>query len=382
MQHARCALKSVRQLSGMICFEAKRFFTNPSGLGQYERWLVQNLLLHLTEFEFLLLKPAGRTPVSAGDFPEIRIREYRNMLGINRSIFLERYLPKHSVLHGLSNELPFHSEREIRARIVTIHDVLFRDRPQDYAPIDRMIYHIKAKNAIAKADAIIAISEWTKTKLIQYYGADENKLRVVYQNCDSGFYRSVPEEEKRHLKTVYGLPESFALVVSAFTPRKNHRILPEMLLAMPKSDRMPIVLIGEGAEKKPLRNQISRLKLEKYFIFLKNINNQTLAALAQMARLMIYPSLMEGFGRPILEAFASGVPLICHNEGAIKEIAANAAYTVDCRDAGQMAAAAHDLICHEDKAAGFLQAARKRLCDFETPKIMAQYRRLYSAFSI
>ncbi|MBC7557648.1 MAG: glycosyltransferase, partial [Chryseobacterium sp.] len=172
-----------------IAFDAKRFFHNNSGLGNYSRDLVKVLAEHFPENNFVLigqkksergqeileLRNVSFLKVSGGKFAR-QLKFGKVSQGINADIF-----------HGLSGELPLKWNKNEIKKIVTIHDLIFLRFPQFYSFFDRNIHFWKFKKACEQADLIIAISEQTKRDIIQFLKIPTEKIKVVYQGCHQTF---------------------------------------------------------------------------------------------------------------------------------------------------------------------------------------------------
>ena len=237
-----------------IGFDAKRAYHNYTGLGNYSRDLIKQIIDSEAIHEFYLY-----TPKSARN-PRFRFIDGRNNVfnrtpespvhktfkGLWRSVNLEKFLIKDGIdlYHGLSNEIPRRrklGKGQVKY-VVTIHDLIFKRYPRNYRAVDRRIYNIKFKYAAKNADKIIAISEQTKKDIVDFYKIPEDKVEVIYQTCHENFRKSYSDEIKQHVKTKFGLPDNFILNVGTIETRKN---LNAVLQAIPmmKND-LPIVVVG------------------------------------------------------------------------------------------------------------------------------------------
>ncbi len=308
-----------------IGFDAKRAFFNNTGLGNYSRNTLQQLFIHYPEHEYYLYVPSRHTKIKFKYHENAKLITPTTIAGkIFKSywrsflICQQIYQNKLDIYHGLSNELPFGITETKVKTVVTIHDLIFKRFPQWYKPIDVKIYDRKFKYAAHHADTIIAVSQQTANDLVEFYGVSEEKITVIYQNCNPLFYQLLPHEHIQKVKEKFLLPDDYILYVGTIEERKNlHRLIEAINIA-----NIDIPLVAIGRKTKYFYKQVlPRVNWSKkgQFIFIENIDNKELPAIYQGAKLFVYPSLYEGFGIPILEAQASGIPVITSKGGCFKE---------------------------------------------------------------
>ncbi|MFO7816934.1 MAG: glycosyltransferase family 4 protein [Thermodesulfobacteriota bacterium] len=309
-----------------IGFDAKRYFLNRTGLGNYARNTLNSLEKFHPENEYILYtpqiskgvaSPASRTkicrPRKNGKAGSAFWRTFR----LGPKIRKDRL----DVFHGLSHELPLGINKAGCASVVTMHDLIFMKLPHLYPVTDSLIYRVKYKASCNAADMVIAISESTKKDLIKYFGISEDKIRVVYQSCAPEFFKICPENIFRNTSRRYGLPDKFLLYVGSLARRKNVRKLVQAVCRLDANELLPLVLVGQGHKKyvHSIFKTAAEHGLEDKILHLKNVSNADLPALYQAAEIFIYPSLYEGFGIPVLEALASGTPVITSDNSCLRE---------------------------------------------------------------
>lgn len=302
-----------------IAFDAKRFFQNNSGLGNYSRDLVRILATYFPENEYYLFnKMKTEKGKDIQDLPNVyfssiskgnmarQIKMGKNAQNVNMNIF-----------HGLSGELPIRwdKKKEIK-KIVTIHDLIFMRLPQYYSFFDRRIHLWKFRKAAEKADCIIAISEQTKKDIIHYLKVPESKIKVIYQGCHNAFKQPKDINKEFELRIKHQLPERFILNVGTIEPRKNLINIVKALIGT----KIPLVVVGKKTSYfKRVEKIIAKNKMQQQIIFLENISMTELAHLYKMADIFVYPSEFEGFGIPIIESLFSYTPVITSNISSLPE---------------------------------------------------------------
>lgn len=319
----------------ILGFDAKRAFFNRSGLGNYSRDTLRLLTENLSGTEFHLFTPDPKESL----FPQTGKKNtfiHTPLKRIHRwfpwwwrSGGLVPELKNHGIqiFHGLSNEIPAGLERAGIRSVVSIHDLIFLRYPRQYSAIDRTIYTIKTRNACRSADRIVAISEQTRNDLIRFMHIPPKRVRVIYQGCHPAFSRKLSEGQLQQTLSRYSLPRSYILSVGTIEERKN---LLNVVGALHRLHaRIPLVVVGKARPyAKRVKEYIRRHQVEPV-TFLENMPVEELPALYQAARMLVYPSVFEGFGIPILEALRSGIPVVTTRNGCFSEVGGEAALYAD-----------------------------------------------------
>ncbi len=298
----------------LVGFDAKRFYHNKSGLGNYSRSLIR-ILNEFTDVNIKLYSPYNNKPPQAS----IPSHFYKNAI-LQRAYFIRNQIHKDGLdlFHGLSNEIPIGLKIPT---VVTIHDVLFKRYPKDYSSIDRCIYHRKTKYAIRHATAIVCPSETTKLDLLKYYKADESKIHVIYEPISKAFKKQHELKENS---------SDYFVVLATAQERKNLATVLQCYAEDEGENLLPAVIIGIQEDKflhtfssyKGLL-QSGRIRIPGY------VEESRLLNYYQNALAIVYPSKWEGFGIPILEAHSVHKPLILADNPCFREIAGSAALFFD-----------------------------------------------------
>ncbi|MCF3109978.1 glycosyltransferase family 4 protein [Niabella sp. CC-SYL272] len=338
-----------------IGFDAKRAYHNNTGLGFFSRVLIRLLADQYPEHTYYLFNPK---PGKSFHPEQTNIREVLPQTVLNRlfsSAWRSRWVTRDLVrmdinlYHGLSHEIPAGLPQTGVPSVVTIHDLFPEIYPEQYTPIDVKIYRAKLRYACRNATKIMAISEETKRHIIKIYGTAPEKIDVIYQSCAPAFMAAEPEEKKEAVRQKYRLPEAFFLHVGTIIERKNLLNICKALNQVRNEIPIPLVVVGnDGGFKDKVKAYLKEVQLEDRVYFLSEqlalagkkpfVATEDLPALYQLATAMIYPSYFEGFGMPIIEAMAGGVPVITSNTSCLPEIAGTAAWLVDPDSPEEMAA--------------------------------------------
>ncbi|ANF52576.1 glycosyl transferase family 1 [Chryseobacterium glaciei] len=301
-----------------IAFDAKRFFHNTSGLGNYSRDLVKILAQYFPENEYILLNK-NKSERGSAILENANVQFVETSKGtMSRQLKMGKDAQKQNadIFHGLSGELPLKWDNKPIKKVVTIHDLIFVRYPQYYSFFDRKIHLWKFKKAAQTADKIIAISEQTKRDIIQYLKVPEGKIEVIYQGCHHAFKENQSEEFIQKTKEKFNLPERFILNVGTIEERKN---LLNIVKAIDKTE-IPLVVVGKKTKYfSKIEQYIKKNKMEKQVHFLEGVSMDELAVIYKLADVFVYPSFFEGFGIPVIEALFSKTVTITSNTSCLPE---------------------------------------------------------------
>jgi len=314
-----------------IGFDAKRFFFNHSGLGNYSRKLIESLLEHFPENEYILY--VDRLDANDKGHPDaLRILDrYGKKSGGQARCFTlvmvdgpkwwrvwgmgkRAALDGVDVFHGLSNELPLDLPKHIIS-VCTIHDVIYKVFPSYYRWWDRAIYHWKTNRAVQVASHLVVTSQTTQKQVEAYYPRAKGRSLVIYQAVDETYYSM----EKLSLSDSDEAP--YFVYQSSFTDRKNHAILIEAFARIQKQTNWNLKLVGlNGSTLPSVEAQIESMGLSSRITCLIDQPKDRVVSVVKGASGFVYPSLNEGFGIPLAESLAANLPMAVSNIEVFKEL--------------------------------------------------------------
>ncbi len=250
--------------------------------------------------------------------------------------------------------------------IITIHDMSYHHYPQYTWPGHEGDLQAHLKDHANKADLIMCISENTKKDVMNILGIPENKIWVTYMGVSEEFKYYRDKSIMNNFRQRSGLPERFILFVGTMEPRKNLIRLIEAyyLLLSHYNIKEPLVIVGgKGWKNDFLYQRIKELKIEDKLIITGYVSDEDLPLYYNAATVFAYPSLYEGFGIPVIEAMACGVPVVTSNVSSLPEVAGDAAVLVNPEEPEEIAAAIYRIMIDEDlyeslREKGFKQASK------------------------
>jgi len=253
--------------------------------------------------------------------------------------------------------------------VVTVHD-LGAEFLAEYHKWPQKIYLNWSTEYIAKhATHIIAVSNHTKRDLMRTLKAPARQISVVYEGVDSKFFYPRPDWEIKQVKANYGVGRGYFLYVGTIQPRKN---LVRLIEAFSKSgvENTDLVLAGSsGWLDEEIYKLPEKLSISKYVRFLGYVTDEDLPALYSGAVGLVFPSLYEGFGLPILEAFACGCPVLTSKIGAMAEVAGDAALLVDPYNKDEIAAGLKKLVSDRNFREDLIKKGSERVKEFSWEKV-------------
>ena len=253
----------------------------------------------------------------------------------------------------------------IPARVVgaknyyTVHDIIPLKLP--YATQDnKKFFYDMLMRIVNSADKLITVSESSRNDILEYIKIDQDKVINTYQDVCLSEAWSLNKENlsANQLREQLGVsPREYFLFVGAIEPKKNVARLLEGYLSANVQQKLIVVgpLAWQSEKEKVLLEQHSEC-----VIYLRYVSSDMLSTLLRHARALVFPSLFEGFGLPVMEAMSVGLPVITSNISSLPEIAGGAAYLVDPYNVGEIAAAIHRLSNDDALCASLSEKSKER----------------------
>jgi glycosyltransferase involved in cell wall biosynthesis len=231
--------------------------------------------------------------------------------------------------------------------VATIHDLGYRYFPEAHTRRARLYLEWGTRHNARASRLIIADSRATRDDLVKFYGVPEGLIRVAYPGVRPDL---APVRDPNLVKATldrYGIPSPYALYVGTLQPRKNLARLIEAFARVPEPCNL--VLAGKkGWLYSDILRRAESLGIGHRVIFTGYVPDEDLPALLSGARLFVFPSLYEGFGLPVLEAMACGVPVVCSDASSLPEAAGDAALLIPPNDTEALAVAMNRVLADEE----------------------------------
>ena len=261
--------------------------------------------------------------------------------------------------------------------VVTVHDLIPLLYPHYFTPVQRLVFNVAVRLATRAARIVVADSEATAADLRRLLHLDSRKVRVVLAAADPTLIR--PDDAAiANARSRYGLPKSYVLYVGSNKPHKNLTRLVEAWPLVRRRGQTQLVIAGswDPAYNAP-KIAAARLGLETDIRWLGPIPQSDLAALYSGSALFVFPSEYEGFGLPVLEAMACGVPVIWSNRSSLPEVAGDAAILVDPHESEPWAETIEKLLEDDALRAAYGRRGLLQAQQFTWGETARQMRALY-----
>jgi len=363
-----------------IGFDLRPFLKEETGVGVYLKNLLFELAALDAENEYFLFSASWKDRFDPGRIPPFARKRFRDLRRPVRAVnFLWQDLGRPTLdrLFGTRLDLT-HSATPLplptRGRtIVTVCDLFFLEDPARADREARRKFLRRTEGALRRADGIITISDFSRRGIVERFGLPQERIKTTYLGLSPVFQSPAAPERVAALRQELDVPGEFLLFVGASEPRKNLPGLLDALAILHKSGmKIPLVLVGRpGGDSARVAARIRELGLDGWVRPAGYRADEDVRALYAAAAVLVFPSFAEGFGLPLLEAMACGLPAAVSGCSALPEVGRDAAAYFDPADHDQMAAVIGGLLRDEAKRADMREKGRRRARDFEWKKTAA-----------
>jgi glycosyltransferase involved in cell wall biosynthesis len=250
--------------------------------------------------------------------------------------------------------------------VVTIHDLGYLTFPQTHPRLARLYLDVSTQWSVRAAAHVMADSRVTQDDVVRHYHTPPEKITVAYPGRDENLRRvdNVPVVEA--VKHHYGIQGEYFLYLGTLQPRKNLlRLVRAFASVKLQISNFKLVLAGgKGWLYDEILAEVKRLGLEGHTVLTGRVTEDDKAALLSGAMALVFPSLYEGFGLPVIEAMQCGAPVVCSNTSSLPEAAGSAALLVDPLDIDALARAMLRLVEDADLRRTLVERGHVQACKF------------------
>ncbi len=268
------------------------------------------------------------------------------------------------LIHAPDHLIPNYGEIPV---IASIMDAIPLSHPEWVSLKLRRMKNALWKRSAQWASHIITISEYSKQEIAQHFGIDAQKISAIPLGVDARWFRPLEDEIMRGVLKRYDLPQHYFLVVGTLQPRKNIARVIEAYRSLPKAVRneVPLVVVGRaGWRCEEVVEMLTSSSSGNSLRWLKHLPDDDLLAVLKGATALIFPSLYEGFGLPVVEAFAAGTPVITSNTTSLPEVAGDAAMLINPLDVSEIAAAMQLILEQPELADSYKRKGQERALSY------------------
>ncbi|MGI9535091.1 MAG: glycosyltransferase family 4 protein [Thermodesulfobacteriota bacterium] len=334
-----------------ICLDARNLLPKQTGIGRSVYNLIKNLAILDDKNEYVIVKRTSYKAkiIDKENFSEISIPYdpssfrscffgFHKINEINPDIY-------HSFFHFLPGN--------VRAKriIVTLHDLMWIEYPKlvfnDFFRQKFVEYYGKIfiKKALERSDDIVAISEYTKRNALERYNLSEKNIKVIYHGIDLEHFDDlasgkIPGEYK---------DRKYIISIGHTRPYKNiPRVVQAFKLICDEFPEINLLIVGRGDYEGKLKKLVSELNIQEKVTFGGHLPDEKMIPLFKNAEFLAFPSLIEGFGLPLIEAMALGCPILASNIPVIEEIGGDVYEKVNPHSVDDIARGMRNLLISKD----------------------------------
>ncbi len=314
-----------------IALDASYIFdTNPTGIAIYSRRLIESLAElaspHRFQICYRLSRIGKRREFLRPRDPRFSVHLFQRPL-----TFWQPWQAE--IFHSLAQRPPAF---RFRHEVVTIHDVFPITGPDYSTPEFQRKFSRLLHEALARAERVLVLSEYTAGQVMKHCGVERERIRVVPGGVDAPAGKLAPETRLRERERLVGEGNEMLLSVGVLDNRKNVVNSLRALELLPERYRL-VLAGGDGYGSEAVHEFVRKERLGSRVQWLGYVPRSTLTTLFQAASALLYPSLEEGFGFPMLEAMAHGLPVVTSRTSALPEVGGDAALYADPHDPSDIA---------------------------------------------
>ncbi len=320
-----------------------------TGIGRY----IEELLTFLTkyeEFDWEIVKPKP-------------IKGYRTIWE-HTLLPIETLIKKADLLFSPSNIIPLYLPKKVKV-IVTVHDVRVKAFPETFSRNTRMYYNLIYSYLFKRANAVITVSEFSKSEILKYFPESEGKVYVIPNGINTQKFRFLNIPKKKQI-----------LFIGAIAKHKNIKVIFESFSRIYKLIPHKIVIVGSKDSGMPQDEEMFKLINsipQERIIFTGKIGDEEVINLYNESEVFIFPSLYEGFGFPVLEAMSCGCPVIASNRSSIPEVCGDAGILFDPENPEDLAQKILEVTQNENLAKDLIKKGLERVKSFSWEETSKMY---------
>jgi glycosyltransferase involved in cell wall biosynthesis len=349
-----------------VLVDARVIRVNPNGVGRYARALVPRLIELRPDWDWVVLRhSSNRRPLF--EAREVFVdQSHDGVANFLRGMSAYRYAlgrREADVIHSLFHIIP----RGLRSRrtVVTLHDLIWIDHPDLSQPtrlgafMQSRFASVAIGNSLRAADTVIAVSEATADAATRF--VDRDKMTVVPHGVEPRYFEPAPPPgpEVRQLQRD---GSRYVVAVGNDKQYKNLQTLIRAVAQLPSDLEVRLAIVGSAGELRPLARE---LDVDRRISWLEFLEDDKLRSVLGHASVFVFPSLVEGFGLPPLEAMAMGVPTIVSDLEPMRGVVGDAALRFEPTDAAALAMTLERVLRDEALAAQLSEDGRRRARTFD-----------------
>jgi len=253
-------------------------------------------------------------------------------------------------------------------KICTVYDLVWLRFPETMTAKNLLVHRMFARKAVDNADQVVVISRSTGEDLVRLMDVSPGKIKLVYPGIDERYKPEDAEKAAEYISVKYGVPRRYMAAVATLEPRKNLRLLVDVLQILKSAGELTCALLiagGSGWKNSNLHREVQAAGLTEHEIrFLGYVPDEDLRSFYSGAQVFLFPSLYEGFGIPPVEAMACGTPVVASDARPMPEVLGDAAILQSPTNANRFAEAIGKVLADKSLRSGLQRAGMRRAAGF------------------
>lgn len=362
-----------------VCLDASVLCVPLEGIGRYTIQLLRHLPNHAQDLDLSLFS-YGRNPVQAElgfAGPHVHLPLPGKVLSLSwdwfRAPCVQRFTGAFEVFHATNYSVPALRPCKV---VLSVYDLFFMDKPPGQCTFEERQFRLSVPRQVLSSDRVITLTRHVADQLIERLGVDPRKLAVIPGAPDPDW--GPPEHNLVDaVRRRWSLDRPYVLQVGLQTVRKD---LATLVSAFSRSGDPEVLLVlagREGPDTPRLKSLAQELGIQDRVRFLGYVPRQDLPGLYAGARCFAMPSLEEGFGLPVLEAMACGVPVVSSNASGLKEVVGDAGSLASPGDPEEWAFVLRRVLEDSGLRRTLIEAGHRRASQFSWDEAAKQTAEVY-----
>jgi glycosyltransferase involved in cell wall biosynthesis len=267
--------------------------------------------------------------------------------------------------------------------VVTIHDLAHEHYPEYQHPVESLAMRKLVRATAHRADRVVTVSEFCADDISRTYGIPREKIAVTYETVSERFRPGDKGQAREHLARKYAITGDFLLYVGRIQARKNLVRLVEAFHRVRRQGAdVKLIIVGKrdyGADQALAK--VDELGLGQEVVFPGYVAGDDLPFFYQAAEVFVFPSIFEGFGLPVLESMACGIPTITSRGSSLEELAGDGALIIDPNDTGSIATAMESVLSSAELRRDLVARGLRRSAEFTIQKFAQRVLDVYGSLA-
>jgi glycosyltransferase involved in cell wall biosynthesis len=265
--------------------------------------------------------------------------------------------------------------------VLHVHDLIYMDFPEYSTGMRRAMFATLGRASARAAAQVVTVSEYAKGRIVKLYGVDEDRISVVSNGLDRSWLNPSDEKIENAWQALKPrVPKRYALSVGRLDPRKNFALTARVVRRLVEQGLLDgLVIVGsEDFGGQEFRDQLEREGTARFVTRLSGLDNTSLQAVYKHASCLLYLSLAEGFGVPLIEAMALRTPIVASDRTSIPEVVGDAGISVPASDEAAITAAASSILTDPQLRQSLIARGVERLSEFRASDVAPKMERIYA----